>query len=158
MKKPKSQQSQDQVSRRTFLKSTSTAVIAGAVFYDLQSENVIAGISNGTRSEMLENWQSVQEANLRNQRLLTGWEYRQGSLGGAWEAWRKANDDANIWRTVEMPHCFNAYDAVDPDVPYYQGPGWYRIRIKIENPYSQGRTLLHFEGAGKKSEVYVYTT
>ena len=29
---------------------------------------------------------------------------------------------------------------------------------QIENPYSQGRTLLHFEGAGQKSEVYVYTT
>ena len=159
MKEPKSQQSQDQVSRRTFLKSTSTAVIAGAVFYDLQLENVIAGSGTGTRSEMLENWQSVQEPNLvRSQRLITGWEHRQGSLGGAWEAWRKANDDATTWRTVEMPHCFNASDAVDPDVPYYQGPGWYRTRIKIENPYSQGRTLLHFEGAGQKSDVYVYTT
>ena len=159
MKEPKFQQSQEQVSRRTFLKSTSTALIAGVVSYDLELDNVITEGSAGTRSEVLENWQSVHEANIpRNQRLLTGWGYRQGSLGGAWEAWRKANDDATTWRTVEMPHCFNAYDAVDPDVPYYQGPGWYRTRIKIENPYSQGRTLLHFEGAGQKSDVYVYTT
>ena len=158
MKEPKFQQSQEQVSRRTFLKSTSTALIAGVVSYDLQLENAIAERGTGTRSEVLENWQSMHEPNIaRNQRLLTGWEYRQGSLGGAWEAWRKANDDATTWRTVEMPHCFNAYDAVDPDVPYYQGPGWYRTRIKIENPHSHGRTLLHFEGAGQKSDVYVYT-
>ena len=26
------------------------------------------------------------------------------------------------------------------------------------NPYQNGRTLLYFEGAGQKTEVYVYTT
>ena len=47
---------------------------------------------------------------------------------------------------VELPHCFNAHDGVDPDAHYYQGPGWYRARLKVENPYADGRTLLHFEG------------
>jgi beta-galactosidase len=56
-----------------------------------------------------------------------------------------------------VPHCFNAFDSVDPDVPYYQGPGWYRTKISLANPYPQGRTLLHFEGAGQKTEVFVYT-
>jgi len=55
-------------------------------------------------------------------------------------------------------HCFNARDAVDPDTHYYQGPGWYRTQLDIKNPYANGRTLLHFEGAGQKTEVYVYTT
>lgn len=54
-----------------------------------------------------------------------------------------------------MPHCFNAWDAVDPDKPYYQGPGWYRTTFTLDNPYPNGRTLLHFEGAGQRSEVYV---
>jgi beta-galactosidase len=93
---------------------------------------------------------------VHNQRLLTGWEYRRGSLGGVWEVWRKANDDANTWATVELPHCFNALDAVDPDGPYYQGPGWYRTRLKPENPYPRGRMLLQFEGAGQKTEVYIF--
>ncbi len=41
---------------------------------------------------------------------------------------------------------------------YYQGPGWYRTSLQIVNPYKEGRTILHFEGAGQKTEVYVYTT
>jgi beta-galactosidase len=56
---------------------------------------------------------------------------------------------------VELPHCFNARDAVDPDQGYYQGPGWYRIQAAVENPFPNGRTLLHFEGAGQKTEVWV---
>jgi len=88
---------------------------------------------------------------------LSSWEYRRGSLGGPWEAWRKANDDANVWTKVGVPHCFNAFDSVDPDVPYYQGPGWYRTKLQIANPFPAGRTLLHFEGAGQKTEVFVHT-
>src|SRR5690606_7257035 len=59
--------------------------------------------------------------------------------------------------SVTLPHCFNAWDAVTPDVNYYEGPGWYRTSLTIDNPYVNGRTLLHFEGAGQKTEVYVYT-
>jgi beta-galactosidase len=57
---------------------------------------------------------------------------------------------------VQLPHCFNARDCVDPDASYYQGPGWYRTHVPAENPIAGGRTLLHFEGAGQKTTVYVY--
>jgi beta-galactosidase len=62
-----------------------------------------------------------------------------------------------LWEKVTLPHCFNARDAVDPDVNYYEGPGWYRTVLDIRNPYPNGRILLHFEGAGQKTDVYVYT-
>jgi beta-galactosidase len=62
---------------------------------------------------------------------------------------------AASWTPVTLPHCFNARDAVDPDVRYYQGPGWYRTRLKVANPFPNGRTLLHFDGAGQKSQVFV---
>jgi len=92
----------------------------------------------------------------QRQRLASGWEYHQGALGGVWEVWRgeKASDNVT-WQKVELPHCFNARDAVDPDVHYYQGPGWYRARLKLANPFPGGRTLLHFEGAGQKTQVFV---
>jgi beta-galactosidase len=124
------------ISRRSFLRSTSTAVVGGAILGRLSAQEI---------SEPLV-WSRISE-----------WEYRRGSLGGPWEAWRKANDDANVWTKVQVPHCFNAYDSVDPDVPYYQGPGWYRTKISQANPYQDGRTLLHFEGAGQKTEVFVHT-
>lgn len=92
--------------------------------------------------------------------LTEGWEHYRGSLGGVWEVWRKDKLDNHFnvpWEQVRLPHCFNAYDTVDPDMTYYQGQGWYRTRLSIDNPYPAGRTLLHFEGAGQRSEVYVYT-
>ena len=125
------------ITRRTFLKTTSTAVVGGALLNSLP----IRG----------------QDVIPEQQSRIRSWEYRRGSLGGPWEAWRKANDDANVWTKVEVPHCFNARDAVDPDEPYYQGPGWYRTRLDVKNPFPGGRTLLHFEGAGQKTEVFIHT-
>ena len=92
------------------------------------------------------------------QKLADGWEFYQGSLGSTWEIWRgEAATDNVTWTPVTLPHCFNARDAVDPDVRYYQGPGWYRQKLKLANPFPNGRTLLHFDGAGQKSQVFIGT-
>ena len=95
-------------------------------------------------------------------RLNQNWEFLKQDLGGIWEAVRPVGqgnpESVPLWQKVTLPHCVNAQDAVDPDVNYYQGPAWYRTQLKIENPYQNGRTILHFEGAGQKTAVYVYTT
>lgn len=92
-------------------------------------------------------------------RLTQNWEFVKGDIGGIWEALRsdKLSNNWGAWQKVVLPHCFNAYDAVDPDTRYYQGPGWYRTQVKIDNPFAGGRILLHFEGAGQKTEVYIDT-
>ena len=126
------------ITRRNFLKST--AVTTAAAFGRVS----IAKSASGAPGK-----------SARPQRLLTGWEYHQGTLGGAWDVWRRDAGGAVSWRPVEVPHCFNARDAVDPDEPCYHGQGWYRIRLKLENPFKAGRTLLHFEGAGQKSKIFV---
>ncbi|NWJ53115.1 MAG: DUF4982 domain-containing protein [Bacteroidetes bacterium] len=95
-------------------------------------------------------------------RLTDGWSFVKQDLGSVWETVRpvKAGDPESLplWEKVSLPHCFNATDAVDPDVNYYQGPGWYKNQLEINNPYSDGRILLHFEGAGQKTKVYIYNT
>ncbi|AXY78493.1 glycoside hydrolase family 2 protein [Paraflavitalea soli] len=95
-------------------------------------------------------------------RLTNNWEFLKQDLGGIWESVRpvgKGNPESvPLWEPVVLPHCVNATDAVDPDINYYQGPAWYRTQLDIKNPYPNGRTLLHFEGAGQKTDVYVYTT
>ncbi len=94
-------------------------------------------------------------------RLNDGWEFIRQDLGNVWEAVRPIRNDSEkvqIWTKVSLPHCFNATDAVELGVNYYQGPGWYRTLLNIDNPYKDGRTILHFEGAGQKNEVYIYTT
>ena len=98
----------------------------------------------------------------QKKRLNENWEFLKQDIGGIWEAVRpivKGNPESvPLWDSVSLPHCVNAIDAVDPDVNYYQGPAWYRTQIVISNPYAAGRTLLHFEGAGQKTEVFIYTT
>ena len=91
-------------------------------------------------------------------RLIKGWEFFKGRLGGVWEVWRRNNDSNDYflpWEKVELPHCFNAFDSVDPDIPYYQGEGWYCNKLEVKNPYPHGRTLLHFEGAGQLTDIFV---
>jgi beta-galactosidase len=87
---------------------------------------------------------------------LTDWEFYKGDVGSLYEIWR-SNEVSAIpaWEKVTVPHCYNAYDAVDPDEPYYQGPAWYRTYIDIEKIPEKHRVLLHFEGAGQKTEIYL---
>ncbi|WP_282943665.1 glycoside hydrolase family 2 TIM barrel-domain containing protein [Paenibacillus sp. RC67] len=97
---------------------------------------------------------------LIKRRLNEQWEHHRGSLGGPWEVWRqdKLQNHYNVpWHGVELPHSYNGLDVLDPDGKYYQGQGWYRNKLEVNNPYPQGRTLLHFEGAGQRTDVYVYT-
>ena len=102
----------------------------------------------------------VSEAQ-RSQRLNEHWEFLKQDLGGEWEAVRPVTktgpENVPVWKAVTLPHCMNAEDAVDTIANYYQGAGWYRTQLAVSNPYQNGRTLLHFEGAGQKTEVYIYT-
>ncbi len=94
-------------------------------------------------------------------RVNNQWDFLKSDLGGVWEAMRPASEGSPesvpLWQKVTIPHCFNDRDGVDPDVNFYQGPGWYRTNLDIKNPYNNGRTFLHFLGAGQKTNVYVYT-
>ncbi|MFL5807971.1 MAG: glycoside hydrolase family 2 protein, partial [Flavisolibacter sp.] len=93
-------------------------------------------------------------------RLVNNWEFIKQDLGGVWESVRsigKNPEAGSGWQKVNLPHCVNALDGVDPDVHYYQGAAWYHTLLDVQNPYKNGRTLLHFEGAGQKTDVYVYT-
>ncbi len=125
------------VTRRDFLKST--AFTAAAAFIPTSNARTGFAAANLATSE----------------RLATGWEYFRGSLGGVWDVWRGDMVESTVWAKVEIPHCFNARDAVDPEQPPYEGPGWYRRKLQIRNPFENGRTLLLFEGAGQKCETFI---
>jgi len=127
-------------SRRRFLRSLAAIAAASQGRLALPASLVRPVLANA-------------EACSASECLDTGWEYFRGALDGPWEVWR-GNEIAS-WQKVSLPHCFNAYDACDPDTPYYRGHGWYRTRLPIANPIKDGRTLLYFEGAGQASHIYV---
>lgn len=87
-----------------------------------------------------------------SQPFESGWEFFEGTMGGPWEVWNTGNTD---WNSVQLPHCLNHHDACDPDHPAYRGQGWYRIRFRPENPFKNGRTLLHFGGAGQRTTLFI---
>jgi beta-galactosidase len=84
---------------------------------------------------------------------LDNWDHYRDSLAGPWEAWH--GDEIAAWEKVTLPHCVNHYDACDPDTPYYRGQGWYRTSIPNTIPANNGRVLLHFEGAGQTTTVWI---
>ena len=127
-------------SRRQFLKSVAAAATIAQGCSPLRASIVRSLVGNS-------------ETSARALQLDSGWEYYQGALDGPWEVWH--GDEIAVWDKVSLPHCFNHYDACDPDTPYYRGHGWYRTRIPVANPLKNGRTLLHFEGAGQTSHAYV---
>lgn len=129
-------------SRRQFLKVSATS----AALSLLPRSPLLASVARLASAPS-------EEAMLNARRLSNDWEYLKGTLGGAWEVWH--SQEVAVWQAVSIPHCFNAYDGCDPDIPYYQGNGWYRTHVPINNPYKNGRTLLHFEGAGQAAAVYV---
>ncbi len=89
--------------------------------------------------------------------LSTDWEFVRGDLGGVWETLRSDGRALRlpVWEQVDVPHSTNAFDAVDPDVPYYQGPAWYRTTLDLANPYPAGRTLLHFEAVAQRAQIWI---
>lgn len=96
---------------------------------------------------------------MHNWTRINNFQFHKGDIGGIWEALRSSAkgsaEDALCWETISIPHCFNSLDALDPDNYYYQGPGWYKTKININNPYKRGQTFIYFEGAGQTCDVYL---
>ena len=129
-------------SRRQFL-LTATMTTAGAL------------LSAPLRAVAMQST-SADGAAVTSKRLDAGWQFRQGPMDSIWEIWRTEEDD--LWQSTTLPHCFNATDACDPDQPYYRGPGWYRTRLALQNPFADGRTILHFQGAGQTTTLWIGST
>lgn len=84
------------------------------------------------------------------------WEFHSGPISGVEEAWLPSRQSE--WEAITLPHCFNAMDACDPDKPYFRGHGWYRRTLLVRNPYANGRTILHFQGAGQTTTLWIGST
>jgi beta-galactosidase len=85
--------------------------------------------------------------------LDQGWQFRQGEIHDLKKACGPT--EGASWIAADLPHCFNAKDACDPDSTYFRGKGWYRTLLAIDNPFANGRTILHFRGAGQTTTLWV---
>ncbi len=70
------------------------------------------------------------------------------------DATKSAYDDTS-WQRINLPHCWNAFDATDVTPGYWRGIGWYRKHFSLKPAYSSKRVFLYFEGVGMVSEFWL---
>src|SRR5262249_6073235 len=61
------------------------------------------------------------------------------------EAYKPEYDDSG-WRSIDLPHTWNAYDVSDAKPGYWRGIGWYRKHFKLGDAFARKRVFLEFEG------------
>jgi beta-galactosidase len=59
------------------------------------------------------------------------------------------------WVSINLPHTWNAFDAVDPVPGYRRSASWYEKKIFIPKSVKDSRIILYFEGINTQSKVYV---
>jgi beta-galactosidase len=86
-------------------------------------------------------------------------------LDGAWRFYPADNihgpetgfDDSS-WRTVDVPHTWNARDGEDGGDNYRRGVSWYRRHVRLDPSLAGRRLYLQFDGVSLMADVYVNGT
>ncbi|MFS0724311.1 glycoside hydrolase family 2 TIM barrel-domain containing protein [Paenibacillus sp. 1P07SE] len=66
----------------------------------------------------------------------------------------KALYDDGHWRSVDLPHTWNAIDGAN-GYDYYQGACWYRKTFTVEPACKGQRLFMEFNGSNSITDVYV---
>ncbi|HEX9106335.1 MAG TPA: glycoside hydrolase family 2 TIM barrel-domain containing protein, partial [Longimicrobiales bacterium] len=83
--------------------------------------------------------------------LNDGWRFHAGDAPGA----QAPDFDDGAWTPVELPHTWNAQDALMKSAPYRRGLGWYRRTLVVPAAAQGKRLFLFFEGANQVADVWV---
>lgn len=60
----------------------------------------------------------------------------------------------NEWQTIDLPHTWNQWDAVDNSPGYRRDASWYQKELFIED-FDQAQYLLYFEGVNITADIYI---
>ncbi len=63
--------------------------------------------------------------------------------------------DQEKWKTVNLPHTWNAKDGQDGGGDYYRGTGTYKRTFTLDEKFNNKKVYLHFDGATTTATVYV---
>jgi beta-galactosidase len=86
----------------------------------------------------------------------------QIDLDGEWKFYPADNvhgseagfDDA-AWKTVSVPHTWNALDGEDGGNNYRRGAAWYRRHLRLDSSLAGKRLYLQFDGVSLMADAYV---
>ena len=80
-----------------------------------------------------------------------GWRFYKGNPVGA----ENVNFSDSDWKVVNFPHSVELVPFEASGSKNYQGPAWYRKKIKLSDDYKGKDVTLHFEGVMGRSVYYV---
>lgn len=83
--------------------------------------------------------------------LNEGWNYLESQLLTPQEL---PKPEQPGWRTVDLPHSWNQWDATDLVPGYRRDVSWY-VRELLQQPEEGRRYFLYFEGANLVTDVFV---
>ncbi len=81
--------------------------------------------------------------------INSDWQYLENNFSEI-----KDVEKAKNWQTIDLPHTWNQWDAVDNSPGYRRDASWYQKELFIED-FSNVQYLLYFEGVNITSDVYV---
>lgn len=85
------------------------------------------------------------------QSFNVGWRFHKGDVSQG----EKTDLDDHNWAIVNLPHSVELVPFEASGSKNYQGPAWYRKRIKLGSEYAGKDVTIHFEGVMGKSSYYV---
>jgi len=83
--------------------------------------------------------------------INSSWSYLEDNTRNIDEIFRRTER----WQTIDLPHTWNAFDAVDAIPGYRRDASWYKKEVFIPDLKNDLRFLLYFEGVNITSEIYV---
>lgn len=83
------------------------------------------------------------------QNINADWQYLANNL-------RNVNElgDHTAWQSIDLPHTWNQWDAMDGTPGYRRDASWYQKELFIPE-HAEANYLLYFEGANISTQVYV---
>ncbi len=100
------------------------------------SENNSRNISDSPAPRKIEN-------------INSDWQYLENNLTDI-----AALKSQKNWTTIDLPHTWNQWDAVDMLPGYRRDASWYQKEVFIED-YNNSQYVLYFEGVNITSTIYV---
>lgn len=82
--------------------------------------------------------------------INSGWRFHKGEIAQAAPPY-----DDSQWEPVNVPHTWNAQDAVADTPDYFRGICWYQKRIHVSTANADQRVFVRFEGANQDAVVFV---
>jgi beta-galactosidase len=78
-----------------------------------------------------------------------GWQFLRKELAP------ESNSSALDWKSVSLPHTWNAKDGQDGGDDYYRGNGSYQRNFAVPQELAGRRIYAHFDGAATTTRVFV---